>query len=161
MGSNLPCLQAGVAPRDVVIYPFKMVYRLEDYTKNHPIRKENHLPSTSMFGFKMLIFLGCTLPETNFLPRKIGKLPKGKDRVPTIHFQVLLLLVSQRVTWNLKITQLKREIILNKPFYILLCSMLIFKRVLACFRFLPRFCRLLYDLYGLFQRLRLNLIYHI
>ena len=40
-----------------------------------------------------------TLPKTNSSPLKIGNLPKGKDRLPTIHFQVLLLLVSGRVEW--------------------------------------------------------------
>ena len=38
-----------------------------------------------------------TLPETNSSPLKIGKIPKGNDRIPAIHFQVLLLLVSGRV----------------------------------------------------------------
>ena len=28
-----------------------------------------------------------TLPETNSSPLKIGRAPKGKDRLPTIHFQ--------------------------------------------------------------------------
>ncbi len=30
--------------------------------KNHPIQKENHLPSTSSFWFKMLIFPGLYIP---------------------------------------------------------------------------------------------------
>ena len=30
-----------------------------------------------------------TLPETNSSPLKIGRAPKGNDRTPTIHFQVL------------------------------------------------------------------------
>ena len=30
----------------------------------------------------------ATLPETNFLPPKIGRAPKGNDCIPTIHFQV-------------------------------------------------------------------------
>ena len=38
-----------------------------------------------------------TLPKTNSSPLKIGRAPKGNDRIPTIHFQVLLLLVSGRV----------------------------------------------------------------
>ena len=29
-----------------------------------------------------------TLPETNNSPLKIGRAPKGNDRIPTIHFQV-------------------------------------------------------------------------
>ena len=46
---------------------------------------------------------GLTPPETNSSPLKIGRNPKRKDRLPTIHFQVLLLLVSGRVaeiSWN-------------------------------------------------------------
>ncbi len=39
-----------------------------------------------------------THPETNGLPVKIGRNPIGKDRIPTIHFQGLLLLVSGRVS---------------------------------------------------------------
>ncbi len=31
----------------------------------------------------------ATLPETNTSPLKIGQAPKGNDRIPTIHFQVL------------------------------------------------------------------------
>ena len=44
------------------------------------------------------------LKQTASLPLKIDVFfPKRKpDRLPTIHFQVLLLLVSGRVTWNLK-----------------------------------------------------------
>ena len=40
-----------------------------------------------------------TLPKTITANRhlKIGLAPKGNDRIPTIHFQVLLLLVSGRV----------------------------------------------------------------
>ena len=38
-----------------------------------------------------------TLVETNTSHLKIDRNPKGKDRIPTIHFQVLLLLVSGRV----------------------------------------------------------------
>ncbi len=38
-----------------------------------------------------------TLPKTNSSHLKIGRAPKGKDHLPTIHFQVLLLLVSGRV----------------------------------------------------------------
>ncbi len=30
----------------------------------------------------------CTLPETNSSPLKIGRAPKGNNRIPTIHFQV-------------------------------------------------------------------------
>ena len=30
-----------------------------------------------------------TLPETSSSPLKIGRAPKGKDRIPTIHFQGL------------------------------------------------------------------------
>ncbi len=42
-----------------------------------------------------------TLPETNNSPPlKIGRAPKGKDRLPIIHFQVLLLLVSGRVNFE-------------------------------------------------------------
>ena len=43
---------------------------------------------------KMLIFwkdsptTDTALPETNGLPLKIGRAPKGNDRIPTIHFQV-------------------------------------------------------------------------
>ena len=39
-----------------------------------------------------------TLPKTNSSHLKIGRNPIGKDRIPTIHFQGLLLLVSGRVT---------------------------------------------------------------
>ena len=38
-----------------------------------------------------------TLPETNSSPLKLGRNPKGKDHLPTIHFQGLLLLVSGRL----------------------------------------------------------------
>ncbi len=54
--------------------------------KSHQIQKENHLPSTSIFGFKMLIFQGVWTsrvftrisypsPETNrkFSPWKFGR----------------------------------------------------------------------------------------
>ena len=42
-----------------------------------------------------------TLPETNMSPLKIGRVTKGNDRIPTFHFQVLLLLISGRVScWN-------------------------------------------------------------
>ena len=41
--------------------------------------------------------LRYTLPKTNSSPLKIGHPPKGNDRIPTIHFQVRLLLVSGRV----------------------------------------------------------------
>ena len=37
-----------------------------------------------------------TLPETNSSPLKIGRAPIGKDRIPTIHFQVFQLPVSFR-----------------------------------------------------------------
>ena len=40
---------------------------------------------------------GITLPDTNSSPLKIGQNPKGEDHLPTIHFQVLLLIVSGRV----------------------------------------------------------------
>ena len=30
-----------------------------------------------------------TIPETNSSPLKIGRAPKGNDRIPTIHSQVL------------------------------------------------------------------------
>ena len=44
------------------------------------------------------LFDSTYTPETNSSPLKIGLLPpKGKDRLPTFHFQVLLLLVSWRV----------------------------------------------------------------
>ena len=34
-------------------------------------------------------------PETNMTSHlKIGQAPKGKDRIPTIHFQVLLLMAN-------------------------------------------------------------------
>ncbi len=33
--------------------------------------------------------LDSTLPETNSSPLKIGRAPKGKNRIPTIHFQLL------------------------------------------------------------------------
>ena len=39
----------------------------------------------------VLVVLGIivtTLPETNSSPLKIGRAPKGNDRIPTIHFQV-------------------------------------------------------------------------
>ena len=39
-----------------------------------------------------------TLPETNSSHLKIGRAPKENDRIPNIHFQVLLMLVSGRVT---------------------------------------------------------------
>ena len=38
-----------------------------------------------------------TLPETSSSPLQIGRAPKGNDCIPTIHFQVLLLLVSGSV----------------------------------------------------------------
>ena len=38
-----------------------------------------------------------TLPKTNISHLKIGRAPKGKHRLPTIHFQVLLLFVSGKV----------------------------------------------------------------
>ncbi len=38
-----------------------------------------------------------TLPETNSSPLQIVRAPKGNNRIPTIHFQVLWLLVSRRV----------------------------------------------------------------
>ena len=42
-----------------------------------------------------------TLPETNMSPLKIGRVTKGNDRIPTFHFQVLLPLISGRVScWN-------------------------------------------------------------
>ena len=44
-----------------------------------------------------------TLPETNSSPLKIGRAPKGKDRIPTIHFQVFSLagFVSGRVDFQI------------------------------------------------------------
>ncbi len=43
-----------------------------------------------------------TLPKTNSKrPWKIGRAPKGNDRLATIHFQVLLLLVLGRVFTNI------------------------------------------------------------
>ena len=54
--------------------------------RNHPIKKENHLPSTSSFGFKMLIFLGCTLPEPNIA--RENEPSQKETSIPTIHFQV-------------------------------------------------------------------------
>ena len=47
-----------------------------------------------------LISVRRTLPETNgkfALENRPFNAPKGKDRIPTIHFQVLWLLVSGRV----------------------------------------------------------------
>ena len=38
-----------------------------------------------------------SLPETNISPLKIGRNPKGKDHLPTTHFQGLLLLVFREV----------------------------------------------------------------
>ena len=43
------------------------------------------------------MFCTCTLPETNSSPLKIGRNPKGNDRIPTIHFQVRKMLVLVRV----------------------------------------------------------------
>ena len=37
---------------------------------------------------KALCVGGDTLPETNSSPLKLGQNPKGKDHLPTIHFQV-------------------------------------------------------------------------
>ena len=48
----------------------------------------------------MLLSQKVTLPETNSLPLKIGRAPKGKYSLPTLHFQGLLLLVSGRVVMN-------------------------------------------------------------
>ena len=45
----------------------------------------------------MNIHFFYTVPKTNSLHLKIGRAPKGNDRIPTIHFQGLLLLVSGRV----------------------------------------------------------------
>ena len=54
---------------------------------------------------KMLIFRGVpSLQLTVSSPLKVGRTPKGNDRIATIHFQVLSLLVSGRVfpiLWNL------------------------------------------------------------
>ena len=36
-----------------------------------------------------------TLPETNSSHQKTGRNPKGNDLLPTIHFQVILLMVKQ------------------------------------------------------------------
>ena len=41
---------------------------------------------TSIFGGFHVNFPGCTLPETNSSPLKIGRAPKGNNRIPTIHF---------------------------------------------------------------------------
>ena len=44
-----------------------------------------------------LNLFSITLPETNSLPLQIVRAPKANNRIPTIHFQVLWLLVSGRV----------------------------------------------------------------
>ena len=51
----------------------------------------DYMPPTTFYGKQKqpLIYLSNTLPETNGLPQKIGRDTKGKDRIPTIHFQVL------------------------------------------------------------------------
>ncbi len=46
---------------------------------------------------ELLNFEGYTLHETNSSPLKIGRAPKGNGCIPTIHFQVIWLLVSGRV----------------------------------------------------------------
>ena len=43
---------------------------------------------------KMVVFSDLVLPKTNSSPLKIGRAPRGNDRLPTIHVQ---LLVSGRV----------------------------------------------------------------
>ena len=49
-----------------------------------------------------------SLKLTASLPLKIGRNPKGKDRLPTINFQVLLLLVSGRVMIKKKNAKIMR-----------------------------------------------------
>ena len=41
-----------------------------------------------------------TLPETNSSPLKIGRAPKGNDRIPTLHFQVLYSLLVSGSFWS-------------------------------------------------------------
>ena len=38
--------------------------------ENHPLQTEKHLNQTSIFGFKMFVFLGVTLQGTITYPRK-------------------------------------------------------------------------------------------
>ncbi len=50
----------------------------------------------------LYIILPLTLAETNSTrPWKQAEIQKGKDRLPTIHFQELWLLVSVRVADNI------------------------------------------------------------
>ena len=48
--------------------------------------------------------LSPTLPRTNSSPLKIGRNPKGNDRLPTIHFQVGAVSFKEGIfhIWNLK-----------------------------------------------------------
>ena len=67
-----------------------------------PVMDRLALPKTWQKLWMFLFQGSYPPPKTDSSSMKIGRAPKGNDRLPTIHFQVLLLLVSGRVTWNLK-----------------------------------------------------------
>ena len=76
--------------------------KIKNIWKHHLANIWNHhlglllLPRFEIFWF-VQERLRSTLPETNCLPLKIGLLPQKETSILTIHFQVLLLLVSGRV----------------------------------------------------------------
>ena len=62
-----------------------------------PVMDRLALPKTWQKLWMFLFQGSYPPPKTDSSSMKIGRAPKGNDRLPTIHFQVLLLLVSGRV----------------------------------------------------------------